>query len=341
MRQTSRTRTNHVINRRWRIRAIVARDLALSEHRITMVVEQPRKIVGICFFLSAWLTVSPRRKIATTAFSFFPNVISSANLEQRCSTPLHRPGQQDIPPSQLRRKIPIYRQPPPFTLTQVYSGLPQDEDSNEDLLRNQHLNVTGTPDDEAVIVMKKRKKRSGRAMAEDYKIMDQKRDALPFLVSVVTPNPYTPESIQKQKSRPDRRDSMITSTLYIQAGPAMNSNATATINKNSKKKNKSSEVRKSASSSADSDYQTKLGDYVLDKYTTTGDLLEISGTQYRVVRHRCLYKYAGNKQFVMTSKILEVKEIQRVQQEEYLQKSWKLSASSTTTDVHSSEFQIE
>lgn len=47
--------------------------------------------------------------------------------------------------------------------------------------------------------------------------------------------------------------------------------------------------------------------------------------QYKVVRHKCQYKYVGGKRFVMVRKILQVKEIGRLQTEEYLKRQFHKS----------------
>ncbi len=63
-----------------------------------------------------------------------------------------------------------------------------------------------------------------------------------------------------------------------------------------------------------------VGEFALDKSTNCGDIIEIGdGTQYQVQKARCQYKYAGGKRFVMTRKILEVKEIKRILVEKEVQ----------------------
>jgi hypothetical protein len=75
--------------------------------------------------------------------------------------------------------------------------------------------------------------------------------------------------------------------------------------------------------------QKILGQFSLDKNTNCGDLLEVGDKEYEVMKARCQYKYAGGKRFVMVRKILEVKEVVRKAEEEYLlrqlQKSERLS----------------
>jgi hypothetical protein len=80
---------------------------------------------------------------------------------------------------------------------------------------------------------------------------------------------------------------------------------------------------------------TLLGEYQLGKDTTTGDILLIGNSEYKVIRHRCQYKYAGAQRFVMVRKILEVKEVGRLLSESALKRQWNnqsdASSSSTTT----------
>jgi len=152
---------------------------------------------------------------------------------------------------------------------------------------------------------KRQKNQSGHP---EYKVLDN-RDSLPFSVRRATPDPYThPElkrknaaQMRKKKKRPPRPDAVehsIASSLY--SGGKTNSEGGDNL-------------------------ETLLGEFDLDRYTTTGDILEIGDVSYRVVRHRCLYKYAGGKKFVMTRKILHVKEVGRIQAEEYLARQWKAS----------------
>jgi hypothetical protein len=71
-----------------------------------------------------------------------------------------------------------------------------------------------------------------------------------------------------------------------------------------------------------------LGEFALDASTTSGDTIGIGTQLYRVVRHRCLYQYQ-QKSFRMVRKILEVKELNRYRAEEYLQRQYALSATSS------------
>jgi hypothetical protein len=166
---------------------------------------------------------------------------------------------------------------------------------------------------------------------KEYRVLDN-RDTLPFSVRVSTPpDPYTHPEIKKRRQaqaspknnnsngkratgrRADAIENRIASKLYAV--------------KDGKGGNSSPDARSTTSSSSGAQQpQTLLGEFALDKHTTTGDLLEIGQTQYRVVSHRCLYKYAGGKRFVMTQKILHVKEVGRYQAEEYLRRQWNAEA---------------
>jgi len=163
----------------------------------------------------------------------------------------------------------------------------------------------------------KKNKNSKTGKQRNYKAYDN-RDALPFGVQVTTPDPYThPDQKKKKVAKVPKNPSaveqnIISSSLFINN------------NKSSKKKknNKNSGVNNN------DDDKTWLGEYRLDKHTTTGDLLLIGDTEYKVVQHKCQYKYAGGKQFVMVRKILQVKEVGRYRTEEYLKRQWKQSEDS-------------
>lgn len=155
----------------------------------------------------------------------------------------------------------------------------------------------------------RRKNKKGRSGShKPYKVLDN-RDTLPFAVEVATPDPYTHPEVKKQRAltnsstqrkRHDSIESSVSSSLFVQSF------------------SKSLQKEGGGSDSSVDDAKTWLGDFQLDKLTTTGDILEIGDRQFKVVKHKCQYKYAGGKRFVMTRKILEVKEIGRLKTEEYL-----------------------
>ena len=137
------------------------------------------------------------------------------------------------------------------------------------------------------VVKRKKGKRT------EYKVLDN-RDSLPFRVENQVPDPYTRKEVKKKRQnkvrkQPSAIEEGLKSSLYM-------------------------------NDSDKDDGRTMLGEYFLDKHTTTGDLLEIGDVQYKVIRHKCQYKYAGGKRFVMVRKILQVKEVGRLQAEEYLKR---------------------
>ena len=145
---------------------------------------------------------------------------------------------------------------------------------------------------------------SGKKSKKEYRVLDN-RDSLPFSVQLATPDPYTPPDAKKRKGTTRRSSSIenkISSQLLMEGDGTKGSD------------DDPSDVPKAL-----------LGEYQLDKHTTTGDVLLIGENQYKVVKHRCLYKYAGGQRFVMVKKILHVKEVGRWQAEEYLRRQWKNS----------------
>lgn len=146
-------------------------------------------------------------------------------------------------------------------------------------------------------VKKKNKKGS-------YKTMDN-RDTLPFVVKLVTPDPYTPPSEKKRQARDNTRQER---------------------KKTPKKTNLMGGIAASIyTQNDDGALQKILGEFSLDKNTNCGDLLEVGEREYEVQKARCQYKYAGGKRFVMVRKILEVKEVVRVAEENYLQRQLRKS----------------
>jgi hypothetical protein len=144
-------------------------------------------------------------------------------------------------------------------------------------------------------VKRKRKKGDG------YKPLDN-RDHLPFAVKKITPDPYTHPQVKKAKmknagktKKTDLEHQLTPSRLYSQNG---------------KKEDNAS---------------TLLGEFQLDKSTTSGDVIVVGDREYRVEKARCQYKYAGGQRFVMVRKVLEVKEVTRVLKEEALMRQYKQS----------------
>lgn len=164
-----------------------------------------------------------------------------------------------------------------------------------------------------VSVQKKRKK----GKVKEYRTFDN-RDSLPFAVQVTTPDPYThpdtKEKLAKSNKVPVRRNDAIEQSSIASSVYTKTSGGDSKNNKNAK--------------DDDCDYTTKLGEFALDKHTATGDLLNVGDIQYKVVRLKCQYKYSGGGRFVMVRKILQVKEVGRLETEESLLRQWKQQSSS-------------
>lgn len=140
----------------------------------------------------------------------------------------------------------------------------------------------------------KRKRKNG-----SYKPLDN-RDHLPFAVKKLTPDPYTHPEIKKDKRKTAKTkktdlDRLANSRLFQEN---------------------------------DEGSTTLLGEFKLDKSTTSGDVIVIGDQEFQVQTARCQYRYAGGQRFVMVRKILEVKEVTRVAKEESLMRNYKKSNSS-------------
>jgi len=172
-----------------------------------------------------------------------------------------------------------------------------DDDEEETLVTKEMLqrDLLGDPS------VRRKKKGQGK-----YKTMDN-RDALPFVVKVVTPDPYTRkevkarealENTKKQNKKKQKKrhnlvgldQSGIASTLYAEQD--------------------------------DGSMHKVLGEFQLDKNTNCGDRIEVGDQEFEVQRARCQYKYVGGKRFVMVRKILEVKEITRIAEENYIMRQF-------------------
>ncbi len=171
-------------------------------------------------------------------------------------------------------------------------------------------------------VLKKKKKKNGGS----YQPLDN-RDHLPFVVQVMTPDPYTKRQLIQEKARQRTKEE----------------------NKKKKKKGSpplSSDIASSLQLQQQDGSTQILGEFALDKSTTSGDWILIGDVEYQVTSAKCQYKYAGGKRFVMVRKILQVKEMRRVEQEAQLLRQlqsspdvadpvlvdlWEDDATSTTT----------
>eukprot|EP00557_Chaetoceros_sp_GSL56_P003767 CAMPEP_0176497140 /NCGR_PEP_ID=MMETSP0200_2-20121128/11560_1 /TAXON_ID=947934 /ORGANISM="Chaetoceros sp., Strain GSL56" /LENGTH=283 /DNA_ID=CAMNT_0017895123 /DNA_START=280 /DNA_END=1131 /DNA_ORIENTATION=- len=184
-----------------------------------------------------------------------------------------------------------------------------DKDSDEDHPSSTSTSATGagTGTGAGASAKVKRKKKNGSS--SQYRVLDN-RDSLPFLVRVATPDPYTSNEQMKKEAKLNTERAK--KKLKKNGGGAaagvgkMRHNLVGMDGKDS--------ISSSIYARADDGSMHKIiGEFALDKSTNCGDIIEIGdGTQYQVQKARCQYKYVGGKRFVMTRKILEVKEIKRI-----------------------------
>lgn len=155
-------------------------------------------------------------------------------------------------------------------------------------------------------VKRKKNKKNG-----SYKTLDN-RDSLPFVVKTITPDPYTPLEIKEKEAR-------------------RNTQRDRQKNKGKTKRRMDLTLGKATygiaasiySEGDDGSLHRVIGEFHLDKNTNCGDVLEVGDQEFEVLKARCQYKYAGGKRFVMTRKILEVKEITRIAEENYLHRQFQ------------------
>lgn len=165
----------------------------------------------------------------------------------------------------------------------------------------------------------KRKKKGSK----EYKPHDN-RDALPFVVKVKTPDPYTsPKDMLKEAKK------------NSEAAKATKGGGNR---KGSRRSNLVGMGPKYGNSIASSIYSRKkdgslykvLGSFELDKNTNCGDILQVGDREFEVVTARSQFKYVGGKRFAMVRKILEVKEITRMAEEATLARLMKKKTESST-----------
>jgi len=164
----------------------------------------------------------------------------------------------------------------------------------------------------------KRKKRNG----PNYKVLDN-RDSLPFTVKIMTPDPYTKKAqkIKEAQKNTKLNQEKSNKKVYRKRDLLDVSNGSSAF------------IAASLFSKMDDGSLEKVvGEFHLDKNTNCGDIIEVGDNDYEVVKARCQYKYAGGKQFVMVRKVLEVKEVTRIAQENYLNRQFYNNTSSEQKD---------
>ena len=179
--------------------------------------------------------------------------------------------------------------------------------SNQESPKN-HDNDDDDTEDQQEDPQVQRKKKKGKG-GGGYKPLDN-RDQLPFRVQQVTPDPYIRSEIKKQQ-RQERQAKTNTKT---------NTKAKAKAKREPDLLTVSARLKLAGTNDSDSS-TTVLGEFPLDKSTTSGDIISGlgDGRTYKVVKARCQYKYVGGQRFVMVRKILEVKELTRAIQEAQLE----------------------
>eukprot|EP00531_Pseudo-nitzschia_arenysensis_P005309 CAMPEP_0116153528 /NCGR_PEP_ID=MMETSP0329-20121206/21295_1 /TAXON_ID=697910 /ORGANISM="Pseudo-nitzschia arenysensis, Strain B593" /LENGTH=272 /DNA_ID=CAMNT_0003650447 /DNA_START=70 /DNA_END=888 /DNA_ORIENTATION=+ len=227
------------------------------------------------------------------------------------------------------------------TLSKSQKGwLDNENDDEDDLVTREDLNRDMLGMEPKV----KRKRRKGKG----YTPLDN-RDHLPFSVRTETPDdPYKnrfqkekEQHLQKKKNNglQSKRTDLDRQMLASAKRDAKKNKKGKTNRKNNSDDSKDSTApsrlvqRRSKKKSGEDDksMMTVLGEFELDKSTTSGDIIVLGEKEYRVEKARCQYKYAGGKRFVMVRKILEVKELTRVRNEEVLLRQYNLSSSSSAT----------
>ena len=126
---------------------------------------------------------------------------------------------------------------------------PEDSDSalpHNDTLVTREMSQRELLADPPVVKRKKNGKRGGGS-SNEYKVLDN-RDSLPFRIENQVPDPYTKQEVKRKnanrvRKQPSSIEEGLKSSLYMD--------------------------------DINDDGRTMLGEYFLDKHTTTGDVLEI------------------------------------------------------------------
>lgn len=210
------------------------------------------------------------------------------------------------------------------TVTRLFSGDGENNDDNVD--DNDDTNNTNEPVTKDMFLREmladptvKRRKKGGSSAR--YRPLDN-RDSLPFLVKDITPDPYTKPDVIKKQAKKNTQWYKEQSSAGGSSSSNNNSNGNGTMRKNlvGMEKGIAASIYNTME---DGSLDRILGQFQLDKSTTCGDILQVGEQEFQVVKAKCQYKYAGGKRFVMTRKVLEVKEITRIATERYLQKQFQ------------------
>jgi hypothetical protein len=151
---------------------------------------------------------------------------------------------------------------------------------------------------------------------------DARRNALPFIVTVNVPDPYThPKQIVKEAIKNTKTN------IPVNNNNNNNNNKSVARIRRSTRIDRSITGGVSSSISAtvsalraDGSLHKVLGEFTFDANTNCGDLLLIANTEYEVLSAKSQFRYAGNRKFVLVRKVLVVKEISRIAEEASLRR---------------------
>jgi hypothetical protein len=146
---------------------------------------------------------------------------------------------------------------------------------------------------------------------------DARRNALPFIVTVNVPDPYThPKQIVKEAIKNTKTNTPVNNNNN-------NNKSIARIRRSTRIDRSGMQSSISATVSAlraDGSLHKVLGEFTFDANTNCGDLLLIANTEYEVLSAKSQFRYAGNRKFVLVRKVLVVKEISRIAEEASLKR---------------------
>ena len=267
---------------------------------------------------------------------FFALVIRSCTRHHRsgfCGA--FHPIKLSLPSSFATGKLVHHSKKSLFELSLQKGWLENDTEDDDSLVTREDLNRDMLGLEPKV----KRKNRKGRG----YKPLDN-RDHLPFSVRTKTPDdPYKTRYQKKKEEQSNKktnrhRRKKTDLDLHLSAAKS-HSSLTSKMSDGRSKKNTNrltdastapsrlieKQKKKKSSENHDDSVTTVLGEFELDKSTTSGDVIMLGNKEYRVETARCQYKYAGGQRFVMVRKILEVKELTRVADEKALLRQFNSS----------------
>ncbi len=145
---------------------------------------------------------------------------------------------------------------------------------------------------------KVKRKRKGKG----YKPLDN-RDHLPFSVITENPDNAYKTRFQKAKEEEQRKKNKVSQRKRTDLDRQMLASTRREIKKDKKGKKDSTapsrlvQRRSNEKNNADENksMMTVLGEFELDKSTTSGDIIVLGEKEFRVETARCQYKYAGGQ----------------------------------------------